>query len=147
MWKKYKRQYKNKKITLTALRKKAKEIKSLGFRLTKSSIDADLSKIALDREFEKQGLGGEIKTATASTRIELIKRNQEKEKKENETETESSDASVDGMKNTTDYLLGIVVSFIFDGFSDESGLGLRDNSMAQEYTLSLSSLSNFDNNR
>ena len=46
-WKKYKRQYKNKKITLTALRKKAKEIKSLGLRLTKSSIDADLASLKL----------------------------------------------------------------------------------------------------
>jgi hypothetical protein len=63
-WKKYKRQYKNKKITLTALRKKAKEIKSLGFRLTKSSIDADLASlklaITLQSSAKSLGIKGEL---------------------------------------------------------------------------------------
>jgi hypothetical protein len=63
-WKKYLKQYKTKKITLTALRKKAKEIKSLGFRLTNSSIDADLAGLKLANTLQSSakllGIKGEL---------------------------------------------------------------------------------------
>ncbi len=47
-WKKYKRQYKNKRITLTALRKKAKELKNEGYALTKTSIESDMASMSVD---------------------------------------------------------------------------------------------------
>ena len=59
-WKKYKRQYKNNKINITTLRKKAKEIQKKGLRLTKASIKKDLSVIATEREFKRQTKGRRI---------------------------------------------------------------------------------------
>tara|TARA_B100000029_G_scaffold344302_1_gene336760 strand:+ start:636 stop:2042 length:1407 start_codon:yes stop_codon:yes gene_type:complete len=74
-WKKYLRQYKNKKINVTTLRKKAKEIQEMGFRLTKASINADLAKIALQREIKKDGgpLSKDIKMASPSTTLKMMK--------------------------------------------------------------------------
>ena len=85
-WRKYKRQYKNKKITLTVLRKKAKELKNEGYALTKASIESDMASMSLKRELKRQGFEGKLLTRKETWDLEKIQIEKwDKENKERES--------------------------------------------------------------
>jgi hypothetical protein len=118
-WKKYKRQYKNKRITLTALRKKAKELKNEGYALTKTSIESDMASMSVKRELKRQGFEGKLLTRKETWDLEKIQI--EKWDKENkERVNKKSKENWDLIKNQVLKILNSnkEISFLSDDIID-----------------------------
>ena len=116
---KYKRQYKNKRITLTALRKKAKELKNEGYALTKTSIESDMASMSVKRELKRQGFEGKLLTRKETWDLEKIQI--EKWDKENkERVNKKSKENWDLIKNQVLKILNSnkEISFLSDDIID-----------------------------